>query len=149
MKLPAMSVTLARLLMPIVLFGLQSLPARADACPDTAQQYWRAFRTSVLQGDLTAITNASRFPFVVFSGILDSDREEKSIDREEFVKLFPAWLEADPGLSPTAATMKSLVEATVRLTPLQCSTATQFRVGDWVFRPASEGWRFVEVYTDE
>ncbi|MDR2208395.1 MAG: hypothetical protein LBE22_05430 [Azoarcus sp.] len=146
MKQAAMPIIL-RLLVFVGLLGLQSIPARAgeDACPETAQQYWQKFRASVHQSNLIAITDVSYFPFVIH-GTLD-DSEKRSVDREEFIKIFPALLEADPGLSPAATTMKSLVETTLRLTPSHCK-ANQFRVGDWVFHLTSEGWRFVEAYID-
>lgn len=149
MKQPAVSVDLVKQLVFILLLGLQSLSATADAraCPDTAQRYWEAFRISVLRGDLTAIANASRFPFAI-SGTLD-ESETRHIDRKEFIRLFPALLKADPGLSPTPTTMKSLLKATIRLSPSLCNSyGNQLRVGAWVFELTPEGWRFVQGFVD-
>ncbi|MBL8247736.1 MAG: hypothetical protein JNK95_05140 [Candidatus Competibacter sp.] len=150
MKQQAVSVVLIRRFVFIVLLGLQSLSAMAsvNACPEAAQEYWKAFRISVLRGNLTAIINATRFPFVI-SGTLDESKK-KHIDRKEFGRFFPALLKADPGLSPTPTTMKSLVKTTTRLPPLFCNSyGNQFRVGAWVFELTSEGWRFVEGFVDE
>jgi hypothetical protein len=153
MKRPALSMIPVRLLALLVLFGLPSLPVRADeaACPETAQQYWNSFRVSVLQGDPTTIANASRFPFTIFRGNLDADRKTIRINPQAFIRIFPALLQADPGLSPTAITMKSLIETTTRLPPSHCcnSDGTRFRVGDWGFHLTPEGWRFAEVHVDD
>lgn len=150
MKQPAVSVVLVRRLVFIVFLGLQSLSATAyaNACPETAQQYWKVFRISVLRGDLPAIANASRFPFAI-SGTLD-ESEERHIERKEFIRLFPALLKADPGLSPTPTTMKSLLKATTRLSPSFCNSyGNQLRVGAWVFELTPEGWRFIQGFVDD
>ncbi len=150
MKQQALSVVLSRRFVFIVLLGLQSLSAMAggNACPETAQQYWKDFRISVLRGNLTAIANASRFPFVI-SGTLDESAKRR-VDRKEFGRFFPALLKADPGLSPTPTTMRSLVKTTTRLPPSFCNSyGNQFRVGAWVFELTSERWRFVEGFVDD
>lgn len=150
MKQSAVSGVLVRQLVFILLLGLQSLSATANAnpCPETAQQYWKQFRISVLRGNLTAIINASRFPFVIRETLDESAK--RHIDRRKFIRLFPALLKADPGLSPTPTTMKSLVKATTRLSPSFCNSyGNQVRVGAWVFELTSEGWRFVEGFIDD
>jgi len=151
MKHPAVSVILVRLFV-FVLLGLQSISARADenTCPKTAQQFWDTFRISILEKNMTAITNATHFPFVVFSGELDFDRKKKTINRKEFIRIFPALLKIDPGESPSAPTMESLIKTTTLLAPVSCiSSGTQFGVGGWVFHLTSEGWRFTTVYVGD
>jgi len=147
MKQSTVSAILVRLFVLIGLFGLLSLPAKADenACPEDAQQYWKTFRISALQINRMEVANASRFPFVIH-GTLD-DSEKRNVGREEFVKLLPTLLKADPGLSPKITTMKSLIKDTTRLAPTHCKP-NQFRVGDWVFHLTPEGWRFVEAYIE-
>ena len=149
MKQPVVSVDLVKQLVFVLLLGLQSLAAAADAkaCPDTAKRYWEEFRASVLRGDVTAIANASHFPFEI-RGLDDS--EQRHVDRKEFVRLFPALLKQDPGLSPTLTTMKSMVKVSTRLSPSFCdSYGKEFRVGDWVFHLTPDGWRFVQAFVDE
>lgn len=149
-KQQAVSVVMIKCFVFILLLGLQPLSAMAsvNACPETAQEYWKAFRISVLRGNLTAIINATRFPFVI-SGTLD-EGEKKHVERKEFGSFFPALLKADPGLSPTPTTMKSLVKSTTHLPPSFCNSyGNQFRVGAWAFELTSEGWRFVESFFDD
>ena len=118
------------------------------SCPNSAQQYWEKFRGDVLGHNLPMITNQSQFPFEL-RGLLD-ESEKKQINRNDFIKVFPKLLSTDPGLSPTATTMKSLVITTSRLSPSFCNAyGNQFRVGTWVFELKPEGWRFVQAFIDD
>ena len=122
--------------------------AETTACPDNAQQYWTAFRAAALRGDAHAVSNTTRFPFVV-NAVLD-ESEAQHIARKDFPGVFPKLLEADPGTSPTPTTMKSFLSATPRLSHSFCNThGNQFRVGAWVFELTSHGWLFVQAFVDE
>ncbi|WP_295428666.1 hypothetical protein [uncultured Thiodictyon sp.] len=134
----------------LVLFGLHTLSAMSaeTACNASAEQYWKTFRNAVLQNDLSTIVNLSSFPFEV-RGILD-ENTKRTILREEFHKLFPSLLEADPGMSPTPTTMKWLLNTATSLSPSFCNAyENQFRVGTWVFELTSDGWRFIQAFVDE
>lgn len=134
----------------LVLLGLHTLSAMSveSSCSKSAQQYWKTFRNAILQNDQTSIANLSHFPFEV-RGILDESNKRKIL-RDELLKLVPALLEADPGMSPTPTTMKLLLDTTTCLSPSCCNAyGNQFRVGTWVFELTSEGWRFVQAFVDE
>ena len=118
------------------------------ACPDNAQQYWTAFRAAAIRGDAYAVSNTTRFPFVV-NAVLD-ETEAQHIARKDFPGVFPKLLEADPGTSPAPTTMKSFLSATPRLSRSFCNThGNQFRVGTWVFELTPQGWLFVQAFVDE
>lgn len=122
--------------------------ASGAQCPETAQQYWTAFRTAALRGDRPAIADMSRFPFAV-NGMLDESAKRR-LGRKQFIAAYPALLKTDPGLSATPTTMKALLDDSPKLSPAFCNPAgNQFRVGTWVFELTPQGWRFVQAFVDE
>jgi hypothetical protein len=134
----------------IVLLSLPSAHATesANTCPDSAQQYWKTFRVVALKGNPRLVADLSRFPFKL-RGTLD-DSVARELTREDFVRLFPTFLKTDPGLTPTATTMRAFVKATTKLSPAFCNASgNQIRVGAWVFELGSEGWRFVQAFVED
>ncbi len=127
-----------------------SVSADKTACPDSAQQYWKKFRTTVLQNNTNGVADLTQFPFIMSSGIVDEDRRNKPIQRAEFLKQYPHLLTRDPGLSLEPSTMWDLIKSNERLTAAFCAADDgQFRVGDWVFQKESQNWRFVQAYVGE
>jgi hypothetical protein len=95
------------------------------------------------KGDTHLIADLSLFPFKL-RGTLD-DSEARELSREDFIKLFPAFLKTDPGLAPTPTTMKTFVKRNTKLAQSFCNASgNQIRVGTWVFELRPEGWRFNE-----
>lgn len=144
------AVLLVSQLMCVVLLGLWSFSATAAAssCSDNAQAYWKMFRINALQGKSAKVANATRFPFAI-NGTLD-EGEKRLIDREEFIRILPALLKTDPGLSPASTTMKSMLMSTMRLSQSFCNSyGNQLHVGAWVFELTTEGWRFVQAFVDD
>lgn len=142
--------TIVKLFVFVVLLGghIDSATAAETVCTDSAQQYWKAFRQAVLQGKLSVVADLSRFPFEL-GGTLDNS-ERRHVLRKEFIRLFPSYLKADPGLSPAPTTMKSLLKVTAYLSPSFCNSyGNQFRVGTWVFELTPQGWRFVQAFVDD
>lgn len=134
----------------IIVLGMHSASSAEspNACTNSAQQYWKTFRVAALKNNPPLVADLSRFPFKL-RGTLD-DSEVRELAREDFIKLFPKLLKTDPGLSPTATTMRAFVKATTRLSPSFCnSSGNQVRVGTWVFELESEGWRFVQAFVED
>lgn len=149
MKKRAISIIVSQFVF-LVLVGLHTLSAMSaeGSCTESVQQYWKIFRIAVLQDDLSTVANLTRFPFEV-RGILD-ESDKRKVLREGFLRLFPALLETDPGMSATPTTMKSLLNTTTYLSPSFCNTyGNQFRVGVWVFELTPDGWRFVQAFVDD
>ena len=127
-----------------------SVSADKTACPDSAQQYWKKFRSVVLQNNVNGVADLTQFPFVMSSGIVDEDRRNNSIQRAEFVKQYLHLLTRDPGLGLEPSTMWNLIKSNEHLTASSCEAdGGQFRVGDWVFQYKSQNWRFVQAYVGE
>lgn len=134
-----------------------SVPAAKNACPESAQQYWKQFRNAVLKNDLAAIAGMTHFPLEVRGELDDSPR--KMVPRQDFSKHFPQLLNTETELvdysqQPPATSkhlsMKELVNATIKLHPSFCSTdGEQFGVGEWVFVLRPKGWGFVQAFTNE
>lgn len=123
--------------------------ANKAACPHGAQQYWKEFRNAVLQNNIDAVAGLTKFPFVMSSGTLDTDRKNKSLQRPEFVKAYPRLVKNDPGLSLEPSTMFDVVAQNERLSASACADdGPRFRVGDWVFESTQKRWRFVQAYDD-
>ncbi len=126
-----------------------SIAADDQICTDSAQQYWAKFRNAVLQSDVDGVANLSQFPFIVSSGLQDSDRKNKPTSRADFISIYPLLLIKDPGLSLKPSTMWDLISNSKKLTPDFCTSGGgQIRVGDWVFQLKDGKWRFVQVYID-
>lgn len=138
-----------QLLLTALLINLYSMTGNAadEACTNSAQQYWAKFRGAVLESNVEAVANLTRFPFMVSSGMLDDERKNKSISRQEFIALYPQLLISDPGIKLTPTTMWDLINENKQLTPAFCTSGGgQFRVGDWVFRLKDNKWKFQQVY---
>jgi hypothetical protein len=138
----------------LLLFALTACNFSASAdkslCQDSAQKYWKSFRTKVIQSDVKGVAELTQFPFFISSGIVDDDRQNKPVSKEEFIKQYPLLLIMDPGLSIEASTMFDLINSNEKLKDISCSDdGAQFRVGDWVFEYKPNGWKFVQAYTDE
>ncbi|MCW7538999.1 hypothetical protein OOT46_14230 [Aquabacterium sp. A7-Y] len=122
--------------------------AKAAPCPDSAQSYWTTFRAAALKGDVKTVAGLTRFPLEVHGPLDESD--EHSVARSQLGHWWPRLLNADPGLSAEATTMKSYVLAHPRLQDGFCTAeGQQFRVGEWLFHLGPEGWRFVIAYVNE
>ena len=149
MKQRAVSIIVSQFMF-LALFGLYTLSAMSveTSCSNSAQRYWKAFRIAVLQNDMSTLTKLSRFPFEIRGTLDESDKRQ--VLRQEFLRLFPALLETDIGLSATPTTIKSFLKTTTRLSPSFCNTyGNQFHVGVWVFELTPDGWRFVQAFVDE
>ena len=126
-----------------------------NACPESAQQYWKKFRSAVLKNKLNEIADMTHFPLEI-RGMLD-DSEKKIVSRQGFSKHFPQLLNTElgdyyqqPVITPAPSSMKALVSATTKLSPSFCSADSgQFRVGEWVFLLKPNGWGFVQAFVNE
>ena len=134
-----------------------SVPAAKSACPESAQQYWKQFRSAVLKNDLAAITGMTHFPLEV-RGELD-DSPKKMVPRQDFNKHFPQLLNTEtelvhnsqqPATTSAHSSMKELINVTTKLHSSFCSTdGEQFGVGEWIFVLRPKGWGFVQAFTNE
>jgi hypothetical protein len=124
--------------------------AAKTACTADAQQFWKRFRIAVLENNPSGVADLTQFPFIVSSGIVDTDRKNTSIQRTEFIKRYPQLLSQDPGLKIEPSTMLDLIKTSEQLKESFCaSDGEQFRAGDWVFQVKSQNWRFVQVYVGD
>jgi hypothetical protein len=113
------------------------------------------FRGAVIKNDLNAIAGMTQFPLEVWEA-RDND-EKEMVARVDFDRRFPELLNIDlgdqyqqPVLTPKPSSMKALVDATTRLPPSYCNAAgDQFRVGEWVFKSTSNGWRFAQAFVPD
>ena len=146
----ALKLLLVPLFATAALLGCENTAiANKTTCPASAEQYWKEFRTAVLQNNIEAVAGLTKFPFVMSSGTLDTDRKNKSLQRAEFVKAYLRLLNSDPGLSLEPSTMFNVVAQNERLSASACADdGLRFRVGDWVFESTQKRWRFVQAYDD-
>lgn len=156
MRLPQTGRTVGVLLLAGMLAACSDpVPAAKDACPESAQVYWKKFRTAVMSDDLNAVAKATHFPLEV-RGQLD-DSPTKMVSRDDLGKYFPQLLNTElgsyfqqPVITPPPTSMKELVKATSQLHSSFCSEqGDQFGVGAWVFLLKPAGWRFVQAFVNE
>ena len=123
-----------------------------NPCPESAQQYWRTFRSAVLKNDPNAVANMTHFPFLLSIGSLDHNRKDIYLSRKEFIALFPRLLPSDPGYFDAPRTMKEYVQtsSTIPMPSKSCTPEGRlFHVGNWTFDLKPEGWRFVQAGVDD
>lgn len=133
-----------------VLLSCCVVPSASPAATECAgaQQYWEHFRAAALGGRPTDVANLTSFPFTL-KKTLDGTPAERYA-RVDFLKAWPRLLRSDPGVAATPTTMKALVQGNSQLSTKQCRDGDhQFRVGNWVFQPTPDGWRFVQAYLDD
>ena len=123
-----------------------------NPCPESAQQYWKTFRSAVLKNDPNAVADMTHFPFLLSIGSLDHNRKDIYLSRKEFIALFPRLLPTEQGVTETITTMKEYVKAASMIPKPSKSCAAdggQFGVGNWIFWLKPEGWRFVQAGVDD
>lgn len=135
----------------VALISAMSISAAAaaeDSCPESAQNFWKNFRKSVLKPNSSDVARLSRFPFEIRR---DLDLSEMiQLNKKEFIAKLPSLLNTDPGSLPVPSTMRSLVKKTTRLASSSCNGyGNQFRIGMWVFNLTPKGWLFVRAFAEE
>ena len=136
-----------------LIFLLTSCNGSATAksnCPDSAQQFWKNFRTAVIKNDTAAIAGMTQFPFILSIGVMDEDRKNLPLQRDKFVTAIPKLLSDDSGMSETPTSMQQYAKSLDMVPSKFCSAdGKQFRVGDWVFQLKQENWKFIQTYMDD
>lgn len=128
----------------------EQVTAEKNPCPESAQQFWKTFRSAILKNDIQAIADITQFPFQLSVGSLDFNRKEILLNRKKFIAIFPKLLPVDPGISEAHKTMKGYAEAMSSIPSKSCmSDGALFRIGDWVYELKPEGWRFVQAFAGE
>lgn len=129
---------------------------KKNACPDSAQVFWKKFRTAVMSNDLNAVAGMTHFPLEVQND-MDSNNK-KTVSQKDFAQRFPQLLNIeeldDPSqqsaTTTTLLSMKKVVKATAELPASACSgQGRQFNVGNWTFLLNPAGWRFVIAHSNE
>ena len=120
----------------------------ANACPESAQQFWKTFRQAALANDTEKLSELTQFPLHI-RGTLD-DSPAKNINKSEFKKLLPAILGADPGMTEEPSTMTKYIQGFEKLSVNFCNpSGDQIRIGNWVFVQNNKTWRLVKAYIEE
>lgn len=122
--------------------------SQPQAVPGDFQAYWNEFRTESLSMRARKVADMTQFPFIT-RGELDEDPEVPR-DRKWFERMYPAVLQADPGLKPEPETMMQFIYRTPRITEQQHAPGSDFaRVGAFEFAKVGGVWKFVRAYWAE
>ena len=115
---------------------------------DDFQSYWNTFRTESLSMRARKVADMTQFPFIT-RGEMDEDPEVTG-DRKWFERMYPAVLQADPGLKPEPETMMQFIYRTPRITEREHAPGSDFaRVGAFEFVKVGGVWKFVRAYWAE
>jgi hypothetical protein len=105
--------------------------------------FWKQFRTSVLNFDTTQIITMTQFPFRV-RGNFDDDPIVKC-NRKKFIPMFQAFLKQGSGLGETT----ELDEIKKTIIPNNKDVNGGYaRISDLVFEKNDKGWNFTFAYLD-
>ena len=126
-----------------------STSTESKVCPESAQQFWKKFRSAVLKEDMNALADMTHFPLEVYTST--ESFSERSLYRNNFNKHFTYLLnlglgghEFDPYPKPIPASMKEFARAVSKLE--ECvDGGTRFQLGMWMFQLYPEGFRFTAV----
>ncbi|MEW6517646.1 MAG: hypothetical protein AB1439_12170 [candidate division FCPU426 bacterium] len=129
-----------------------ALAACSQGQPPAAQgdfhAYWKEFRAASLSLSARKAAAMTQFPFIT-RGEMDEDPEIPR-DREWFERMYPAVLQADPGMRPEPETMLQLINRTPQVTERDYAPGSDFaRVGLFEFRKINGAWKFVRAYWAE
>ena len=128
-----------------------STATESKVCPESAQQFWKKFRSAVLKEDMNALADMTQFPLEV-GGDMDNN-PKKFVYRKNFNKHFTQLLSYELNsdylpITPRPASMKELARAVTE--PPSCGKrGDYFYLGTFVFLLNPEGWRLVKVHSNE
>jgi hypothetical protein len=112
--------------------------------------FWASFQAAVKARDADKVAALTRFPILV-RGQLDADKPRR-VDRAQFKKDLPRWLDQDTGLSARGETMRAYVLRTDAATlegGRQRETSDRLiHAGAFQFERTDGGWRLTQVYEE-
>lgn len=122
-------------------------------CKQSLPVFWKQFRAAVLKEDWDAVAGMTASPMTV----LRQDYEGKYLNRQDFAKYLPLFLDAVPkddypGVQPRPASMRKLIEA-ISVPVLAKKTCKEYyygflTVGTWGLYYRPEGWVLGEIRVD-
>ena len=118
-----------------------AVPARPAAGFDT---FWTRFRAAALAGDAAQLQALSR-PVVLAHGELDDDPVRRLPAARVPGAVAAAMAAPDPD-GMAGRVIRDSIRAHVRFAPGELDGVGQQRVGPFVFKPGTGGWRLAEIY---
>ncbi|MDG9672183.1 hypothetical protein ONV78_30915 [Hahella sp. CR1] len=126
----------------------QSSVNKSEPEKESFSEFYNAFSTAIDKNDWRSLADLTHFPFI-FQGQLDMEGKI-SIEKDEFVKLMPLFLEKETFIN-IDGDMFPTTYRVIAVTPLEESTRVygeEADIHDFHFSIVNGHWRLVRVVTD-
>lgn len=110
------------------------------------KDFWKAFRSAALRGDMKALSSMIAVPFVVEDSL---DTRKRLDDVSAVLELMPSLLDQDVGLSAEPESMRRYIERLQEPNGMiPGSVEGRVRIGQFQFRRIGGRWMFVSAYLE-
>ena len=133
------------LAMILVLDDAAGCHALADNGP-AFRDFWKAFRSAALHGDMKALSPMIAIPFIVEDSL---DTQKRLDEVSAVLELMPSLLDQDVGLSAEPESMRRYIERLREPSgTIPGSVEGRVRIGQFLFRRIGGRWMFVGAYLE-